>query len=56
MVERACSADDEAPVDVLKIRDFTHTCISYVKEIMNMEQLIIKEWEAFLPEAKAIAL
>jgi sorting nexin-1/2 len=42
--------------DVLKIRDFTHTCISYVKEIMNMEQLIIKEWEAFLPEAKAISL
>jgi len=40
--------------DVLKIRDFTHTCIQYVKEIMNMEQLIIKEWEAFLPEAKAI--
>jgi len=42
--------------DVLKIRDFTHTCIQYVKEIMNMEQLIIKEWEAFLPEAKAIVV
>ena len=42
--------------DVLKIRDFTHTCIQYVKEIMNMEQLIIKEWEAFLPEAKAVKI
>jgi hypothetical protein len=33
-----------------------HARHRYVEEIMNMEAAIIKEWEAFLPEAKAIAL
>uniref|UniRef100_T1IUB9 PX domain-containing protein n=1 Tax=Strigamia maritima TaxID=126957 RepID=T1IUB9_STRMM len=38
-----------------RVRDFKNTIIDYMETLMNGQQQLIKYWEAFLPEAKAIA-
>ncbi|XP_054277685.1 sorting nexin-2-like [Macrosteles quadrilineatus] len=41
--------------DVSRVKDFKATIIKYMEEQMTHQQQLIKHWEAFLPEAKAIA-
>ncbi|XP_026856763.2 sorting nexin-1a [Electrophorus electricus] len=38
-----------------KTRDFKKQIIKYLQSLLHSEQQLIKYWEAFLPEAKAIA-
>lgn len=38
-----------------KVKDFRATIINYLESLMNNQQQLIKYWEGFLPEAKAIA-
>ncbi|KAK2175634.1 hypothetical protein NP493_718g04003 [Ridgeia piscesae] len=38
-----------------RVRDFKSTIINYLESLMNNQQQLIKYWESFLPEAKAIA-
>ncbi|GAB6032425.1 hypothetical protein CHUAL_011063 [Chamberlinius hualienensis] len=38
-----------------RVQDFKRTIIRYMESLMNTQQQLIKCWEAFLPEAKAIA-
>ncbi|ELU01066.1 hypothetical protein CAPTEDRAFT_156986 [Capitella teleta] len=38
-----------------RVRDFKGTVINYLETLMNNQQQLIKYWEAFIPEAKAIA-
>jgi len=38
-----------------RVRDFKNTIVKYMESLMNTQQQLIKCWEAFLPEAKAIA-
>eukprot|EP00039_Didymoeca_costata_P018655 m.334425 g.334425 ORF g.334425 m.334425 type:complete len:506 (+) comp17350_c0_seq1:223-1740(+) len=54
-IARICKKELER-FDVFKVRDFQRACVAYIEESMNMEQLVVKEWESFLPEAKAISL
>jgi len=54
-IARLCKKELER-FDIIKIRDFQQMCVTYIEEVMNMEQLIMKEWESFLPEAKAIVV
>ncbi|KAK2866909.1 hypothetical protein QQF64_022563 [Cirrhinus molitorella] len=41
--------------DKEKTRDFKKQIIKYLESLLNSQQQLIKYWEAFLPEAKAIA-
>ncbi|XP_058264240.1 sorting nexin-1a isoform X2 [Hemibagrus wyckioides] len=38
-----------------KARDFKKQIVRYLESLLNSQQQLIKYWEAFLPEAKAIA-
>lgn len=38
-----------------RVRDFKNTIVQYMETLMTTQQQLIKYWEAFLPEAKAIA-
>ncbi|KAK2834576.1 hypothetical protein Q7C36_015277 [Tachysurus vachellii] len=38
-----------------KARDFKKQVVRYLESLLNSQQQLIKYWEAFLPEAKAIA-
>ncbi|XP_033107432.1 sorting nexin-2-like [Anneissia japonica] len=38
-----------------RVRDFREVVIKYLEALMDHQQQLIKEWENFLPEAKAIA-
>ncbi|KTF76544.1 hypothetical protein cypCar_00032303 [Cyprinus carpio] len=38
-----------------KARDFKRQIVKYLESLLNSQQQLIKYWEAFLPEAKAIA-
>jgi sorting nexin-1/2 len=38
-----------------RVKDFKVTIINYLESLMNSQQQLIKYWETFLPEAKAIA-
>eukprot|EP00052_Salpingoeca_macrocollata_P027594 m.262696 g.262696 ORF g.262696 m.262696 type:complete len:408 (+) comp22762_c17_seq3:821-2044(+) len=40
--------------DALKVRDFQATLIEFVEAIMTTQHQVVKAWEQFLPEAKAI--
>ncbi|XP_013417433.1 sorting nexin-2 [Lingula anatina] len=44
-----------ARFDKKRVRDFKITIINYLETLMNNQQQLIKYWETFLPEAKAIA-
>jgi sorting nexin-1/2 len=41
--------------EVSRIRDFKTNIIKYMESLLESQQQVIKYWEAFLPEAKAIA-
>ncbi|XP_066996933.1 sorting nexin-2 [Anabrus simplex] len=41
--------------EVNRVKDFKAVIIQYLENLMNHQQQLIKYWEAFLPEAKAIA-
>ena len=41
--------------EVTRIRDFKSNMIKYMESLLETQQQIIKYWEAFLPEVKAIA-
>ncbi|XP_054159391.1 sorting nexin-2-like [Oppia nitens] len=41
--------------EVSRIRDFKDSIIKYMESLLDSQQQLIKYWEAFLPEAKAIA-
>eukprot|EP00058_Branchiostoma_floridae_P020913 XP_002606403.1 hypothetical protein BRAFLDRAFT_57285 [Branchiostoma floridae] len=38
-----------------RVKDFRNIIIKYMETLMNSQQQLIKYWEGFLPEAKAIA-
>uniref|UniRef100_A0A8C4R6V1 Sorting nexin-2 n=1 Tax=Eptatretus burgeri TaxID=7764 RepID=A0A8C4R6V1_EPTBU len=38
-----------------RVKDFKNIIIQYIESLINTQQQLIKYWEAFLPEAKAIA-
>ncbi|XP_076339012.1 sorting nexin-2-like [Tachypleus tridentatus] len=38
-----------------RIQDFKDTIVQYMESLLNIQQQLIKHWEAFLPEAKAIS-
>jgi len=38
-----------------RVKDFKVTIINYLESLMNSQQQVIKYWETFVPEAKAIA-
>lgn len=38
-----------------RVKDFRESLIKYLEDMMESQQQLIKYWEAFLPEAKAIA-
>lgn len=40
--------------EVCRVTDFKTVVISYLEHLMETQQKLIKHWEAFLPEAKAI--
>lgn len=41
--------------DKQRVKDFKTTVVHYLEALMNSQQQLIKYWETFLPEAKAIA-
>ncbi|CAI9731042.1 sorting nexin-2-like isoform X1 [Octopus vulgaris] len=41
--------------EVCRVADFKAAVITYLEHLMETQQKLIKYWEAFLPEAKAIA-
>lgn len=41
--------------EIVRIHDFKSNIIKYLESLLDTQQQIIKHWEAFLPEAKAIA-
>lgn len=41
--------------EATRIQDFKATIISYLEILMDSQQKLVTHWEAFLPEAKAIA-
>ncbi|KAK3610239.1 hypothetical protein CHS0354_022292 [Potamilus streckersoni] len=43
-----------ARFDRLRVEDFKKSVITYLEHLMENEQKLIKYWEAFLPEGKAI--
>ncbi|XP_060563451.1 sorting nexin-2-like isoform X1 [Ruditapes philippinarum] len=44
-----------ARFDKLRVGDFKSSVIQYLQNLMEKQQQMIKHWEQFLPEAKAIA-
>lgn len=38
-----------------RVKDFRESMIKYLEAMMESQQQLIKYWEGFLPEAKAIA-
>eukprot|EP00069_Balaena_mysticetus_P015182 bmy_09016T0 len=38
-----------------RVKDFKTVIIKYLESLVQTQQQLIKYWEAFLPEAKAIA-
>ncbi|XP_061172213.1 sorting nexin-2-like isoform X1 [Saccostrea echinata] len=44
-----------ARFDKFRVEDFKDSVVSYLEQLMENQQRIMKCWEAFLPEAKAIA-
>ncbi|KAJ1524568.1 hypothetical protein ONE63_011055 [Megalurothrips usitatus] len=41
--------------EVSRVKDFKQTVVNYLENLMLHQQQLVKHWEAFLPEAKAIA-
>lgn len=41
--------------DVMRLKDFRDMVIKYLEDLMTSQQQIIKVWETFIPEAKAIS-
>lgn len=41
--------------EINRVKDFKAIIIQYLESLMNNQQQLIKYWEAFMPEAKAIA-
>ena len=41
--------------ELIRIKDFKNNIIKYMESLLETQQQLIKYWEAFLPEAKAIA-
>ncbi|XP_063842853.1 sorting nexin-2-like isoform X2 [Scylla paramamosain] len=41
--------------DVMRVKDFRDMVIKYLEDLMTSQQQIIKVWETFIPEAKAIS-
>ena len=41
--------------EINRVKDFKQTIISYLENLMLHQQQLVKHWEGFLPEAKAIA-
>lgn len=41
--------------DAQKVRELQQTMIDYVESMRTLQHQIVKSWEAFLPEVKAIA-
>lgn len=41
--------------EINRVKDFKDTVIVYLENLMLHQQQLVKHWEAFLPEAKAIA-
>ncbi|XP_068204087.1 sorting nexin-2-like isoform X4 [Palaemon carinicauda] len=41
--------------DVVRVKDFKDMLVKYLEALMTSQQQIIKVWETFMPEAKAIA-
>ncbi|KAG0716360.1 Sorting nexin-2 [Chionoecetes opilio] len=41
--------------DVMRVKDFRDMIIKYLEDLMTSQQQIIKVWETFIPEAKAIS-
>ncbi len=41
--------------DNMKVHELQETMVAYVEAIMSTQHQIVKAWETFLPEAKAIA-
>lgn len=39
----------------IRIKDFKSNIVKYMESLLETQQQLIKYWEAFLPEAKAIA-
>lgn len=44
-----------ARFELQRIKDFKSSVINYLENLMNTQQQLVKSWETFLPEAKAIA-
>lgn len=38
-----------------RVKDFKSTVVKYLESLLQSQQQMIKYWEAFLPEAKAIS-
>ncbi|XP_050686567.1 sorting nexin-2-like isoform X2 [Eriocheir sinensis] len=41
--------------DVMRLKDFRDMVVKYLEDLMTSQQQIIKVWETFIPEAKAIS-
>jgi len=41
--------------DAQRVRDFKQTLLLYLESLTHTQQQLVKYWEAFLPEAKAVA-
>lgn len=41
--------------ELARIKDFKANIIKYMESLLDTQQQLINYWEAFLPEAKAIA-
>lgn len=41
--------------ETTRIKDFKTNIIKYMESLLETQQQLVKFWEAFLPEAKAIA-
>ncbi|XP_076068618.1 sorting nexin 1 isoform X5 [Oratosquilla oratoria] len=40
--------------EIIRVKDFKETLVKYLEALMTSQQQIIKVWETFIPEAKAI--
>jgi len=41
--------------EVSRVKDFKKTIVKYIESLLVHQQELVKYWEAFLPEAKAVA-
>jgi len=41
--------------EINRVKDFKLSIIKYMESLLNTQQQLIKYWERFLPEAKAIS-